>query len=95
MTAARKLVLVICSLAVVAACLWVPWRERPYGTYSIDRGYALLWEPPRAINNPRISVAEMDGRRVVLELTAILAVAFVLLLLLPTRKCPPKPPGPP
>ncbi len=52
MTAARKLVLVICSLAVVAACLWVPWRERPHGTYSIDRGYALLWEPPERLTIP-------------------------------------------
>jgi hypothetical protein len=68
-----RLLIAACAVGIAATCLYVPWEQRSRGQ-AMALGYAFLWEPPR--------YATVDVPRIVLTLTALVAMFVVGLVLI-------------
>jgi hypothetical protein len=77
LTALHRIILLGYAAAVIAACVFVPWK----GDFQATRatlGYAFLWEPPEHSEFRNFVV--VDFERVVLEIVALTGLGGMVFL---------------
>ena len=72
-------VLIVYFIAIVLACILVPW-EANYKGVRASRGYAPIWSPPRAgYEDPGFyNYTSVDTGRLAIEIIGITAVAALV-----------------
>ena len=75
----KKIIIAAYFLAIIFACIYVPWKAEIQGSYlqvsSVSLRYSFIWSPPVQ------GMAVVDFQRVVLEIvgiTALFGLAIVL-----------------
>jgi len=77
----KKIIIVAYCLAIVLACIFVPWKAEIQGSYysrgvTISLQYSFIWSPPAK------GIAVVDFQRVVLEILGITALSGLAIVLL-------------
>lgn len=77
---AKKVIIIAYCLAIVLACIYVPWKAEIQGSYysrgiTISLQYSFIWSPPAK------GMAVVDFQRVVLEIVGITALSGLAIFL--------------
>jgi hypothetical protein len=80
----QKIIIIAYLLAVLTACIYVPWVSNTYSGIPVPLGYSPIWQPVSQGVNPLLStLPTVDFKRIILEIiaiTAIFTIFFVLTL---------------
>jgi len=84
----QKIIIIAYLLAVVTACIYVPWVSNTYTGIPVSLGYSPIWQPaPLGTSTNLSSFPTVDFKRIILEVIAITLVfaSFFVLTLRPKK----------